>query len=85
MRWARKHDLRFSPKFATHRRLLALREISPFFDVVIWTVDDECDLVHVPVTWCDIGAIFKLEHELFWVVAQRQDHPRLNYAWRSSA
>ena len=69
--------LLLSPKIEARGVFLPVLQICPLFDVMIRTVDDERDLLHVTGVRLDVGPVFELEDEAIRIHAADQNHARL--------
>ena len=69
--------LLLSPKIEACRVFLPVLQIGPLFDVMVRTVEDEGDLLHVTASRLDVGPVFKLEEEVVRIAAVDQNHARL--------
>jgi hypothetical protein len=69
--------LLLSPKIEARGVFLPILQICPLFDVMIRTVDDERDLLHVTGLRLDVGPIFELEDEAVLIATVDQSHARL--------
>src|ERR1700730_17463336 len=72
-----KSPLLLSPKIEARGVFLPVLQICPLFDVMIRTVDDERDLLHVTGVRLDGGPVFELEDEATLIATVDQSHARL--------